>query len=258
MLLGAPETTQYDLRFRLLDIPVRVHPLFWLVMLLISGEPHDLRAAAVFVACAFVSILVHEFGHGLCSRAVGREPDGIVLYAMGGLCYYPSGGQSPLARFLVLAAGPGAGFLLLFLVLSVGSLWLGILPADAMALVGVGPGNVLAALRKLPTASPAIAEGFYSLLAINFWWGVLNLLPIWPLDGGQMAQVIFGQVKPRESSRWTHALSIVAAGLIAAWVANQGRLLTACWFGYFAYVNYQMLRSVHSAYLSGDDARWWR
>ena len=36
-MLGLAAPTPYDLRFRLLDIPVRVNPLFWLVMAILSG-----------------------------------------------------------------------------------------------------------------------------------------------------------------------------------------------------------------------------
>lgn len=258
MFFGAAETTAYDLRFRLLDIPVRVHPLFWLVMLLISGEGNRLSAAAVFVVCAFISILVHEFGHGLSSRALGSEPDGIVLYAMGGLCYTHFDRQTPLGRLLVLAAGPGAGFLLLGLVLAWASAGLGIAPADALAYVGVGNGDPVAAFRRIASTQPALSEALHSLLYINFWWGVLNLLPIWPLDGGQIASVLLGAVDRRNGQRWAHFLSIVTVGLIAYWFVEQGRFLPAIWFGYFGYVNYQMLQSMQRPYLSGDDWDSWR
>jgi membrane-associated protease RseP (regulator of RpoE activity) len=257
MFFGAAETTAYDLRFRILDIPVRVHPLFWLVMLLISGQPHDLTAAFVFVACAFVSILVHELGHGITSRILGREPDGIVLYAMGGLCYTPAERQSPLARLLVLAAGPGAGFLLLAVVLVWGSLVLGIGPAQSFAFIGVGTGDPIFAFRRLAAAPPVAVEVFHSLLYINFWWGVLNLLPIWPLDGGQIAGVVLGAFDRRNGQRWAHILSIVTAGLLAYWFVEQERYLTAIWFGYFGYVNYQMLQSMQRSYLSGNDWGTW-
>ena len=39
MFFGAAETTAYDLKFRLLDIPVRVHPWFWIATVLLNGDP---------------------------------------------------------------------------------------------------------------------------------------------------------------------------------------------------------------------------
>src|SRR3954468_9177048 len=96
-MLGTPETTAYDLRFRLSGIPVRIHPLFWLVMALLGYQPGNLPALLVFVAVAFLSILVHEFGHGLMARAFGDSP-AILLYGMGGLCTTAAGRQTPGQR----------------------------------------------------------------------------------------------------------------------------------------------------------------
>jgi Zn-dependent protease len=259
MLLGSPDVTPYDLRFRLLDIPVRVHPLFWLVMLLISGHPKDLTAAAVFVACAFVSVLVHELGHGLSGRAVGDEPIGIVLYAMGGFCAFDPGRQSPVQRLLVLISGPGAGFVLLTLVLAAANATYGIAPADAMALIGVGhPNDFRAMIQFLRSTPPLSLHALHALLFINFWWGVLNLLPIWPLDGGQITGVVLGMVNRRDGARWGHVVSLLTAALIALWWASREQYLMAFWFGYFGYVNYQMLQTMYGSYRYGDEGEWWR
>jgi Zn-dependent protease len=257
MLLGSPENTAYDLRFRLLDIPVRVHPLFWLVMVLISGQPNSLKGAAVFVACAFISVLVHEMGHGLSSRATGSEPVGIVLYAMGGYCQFIPRAQTPTQRLFVLFMGPGAGFLLMAVVLAVGNAMYGIHPADALAIFGVGHGDPLAALLHLP-AAPVLRMAFLDFVEINFWWGVLNLMPIWPLDGGQASGVILGVVNPRHGNRWGHVLSLVTAGGIAAWMFSQHQYMMALWFGYFGFINYQILQTLQSSYRFTDDTEWWR
>jgi Zn-dependent protease len=263
-MLGVPEATAYDLRFRLLNIPVRVNPWFWIVMLFISRNASDptgrsLMPVFVFVACAFVSILVHEFGHALSARGVGREPGGIVLYGMGGLCFYENGGLSPLARVLILAAGPGAGFALLGLVLGLAKTQFGIEPADAMALIDVGSGDAGRAVFTLMNRSPALFFGLHFLLYINFWWGVFNLLPIWPLDGGQITGVVLGVVNPRQGTRWAHIVALFTAGGIAVWFASRDQFLMAVWVGYFGYINYQMLQSLQRAYgYVVDDDRWRR
>ena len=56
MLLGSPEVTPYDLRFRLFRIPIRVHPLFWLIMLILGAHAGELvlairRIDGVFIGC---------------------------------------------------------------------------------------------------------------------------------------------------------------------------------------------------------------
>jgi stage IV sporulation protein FB len=235
MLLGSPEVTPYDLRFRLLRIPVRVHPLFWLIMLLISGDLDNRNptGAAVFVACAFLSILVHEMGHGLSSRLMGEEPIGITLYAMGGFCAFHQMRLSPWRRLLVLFSGPGAGFLLLGAVFAYG------------VYVGV-------------PESPALSEAYWSLIRINLVWGVLNLFPLWPLDGGQMLGVVLGMFSARNGMRWAHVVSLLVAGGLAVCLFSFHEYMMALWFGYFGFINYQVLQTLHYAYHSADDGEWWR
>jgi membrane-associated protease RseP (regulator of RpoE activity) len=277
-MLGSPSETPFDLRFRLLGIPVRVHPLFWLVMLMIGGSAGTDRAVVVFVVCAFVSVLVHEMGHGLAARATGYEPLGIVLYAMGGYCTLDPREQSPAQRLFVLLMGPGAGFILLALVLIAARASYGVSPADALSMftmgedgdpisfilrrvlrvIGLDGGNFFNAIRRLPP-NPIQRMSFVSLLEINFLWGVLNLLPIWPLDGGQSTEVVLKQANPRNARWWTHVVSIVAAGAIAMWWVSRSDFLLALWFGYFALVNYQMLRGIQRTWSHrADDPEWWR
>ena len=77
-MFGASETP-YDLRFQLLGIPVRDPSL------VLAGRGHAGLAGPrtspvvlIWVGCVFVSILVHEYGHGLTARAFGSPPS-IVL-----------------------------------------------------------------------------------------------------------------------------------------------------------------------------------
>ena len=84
MLLGEPPESQYDLHFSLLGIPVRVHPYFWLVSVLMGWNQGDAKLALLWVAAVFVSILVHEMGHALVIRYYGWSPR-VTLYSFGGL-----------------------------------------------------------------------------------------------------------------------------------------------------------------------------
>ena len=97
-------TTPYDLRFRFLDIPVRIHPLFWLISAVLGFRDNNLPAVAIWVGCVLVSILVHEYGHGLMAKRFHGLPS-IVLYGLGGLCY-SQGERTPGQRLAVLFAGP--------------------------------------------------------------------------------------------------------------------------------------------------------
>ena len=79
MILGEPRPTQYDLTFSMLGFPIRVHPAFFLVPLLMgssftayaSHPDLNLNAGVILVIVAvvfFLSILVHEMGHALAFR----------------------------------------------------------------------------------------------------------------------------------------------------------------------------------------------
>src|SRR5579875_2541086 len=116
-MLGASETP-YDLRFRALGIPVRVHPFFWLVAAMLGWQNENIPVVLIWVGCVFVSILVHEYGHGLMARAFGASPS-IVLHGFGGLCIYQPDRQTPRQRLAVLLCGPGAGFVLCLAVMLV-------------------------------------------------------------------------------------------------------------------------------------------
>jgi stage IV sporulation protein FB len=236
---GIPLETRYDLRFQLLGIPVRVHPMFWLVTALLgSGEERlDIPAIAVWVVCVLVSILVHEFGHGLMARLFGYSAS-IVLFGMGGLCYSEAERQGPWQRLAVLISGPGAGFVL------AGCLFAGLLLAGGDS-----------------SLSPLGREVVTNLLVINILWGILNLFPIWPLDGGQMTGVVLAMLNRRNGMGWAHVISLVTAGLLGAmcmiWFHN---LFMTVFFGYFAITNYQMLQAhrQRTRYGLDDDDRWRR
>jgi Zn-dependent protease len=237
-----------------------VHPLFWLVMALLSGRGNDLKGVLIFIACAFVSILVHEFGHGLASRFFGEEPNSIVLYSMGGYCECHMERMSKWQQVAVLAWGPGAGFLLLGLVLLAGRVAFGVSPIDSVARLGFGPGDPAAV--DLHIQNRTIFLIYLLLIYINLMWGILNLFPIWPLDGGRITESLLTMYNRRNGRRWAHAVSLVTAGLLALWQFRQGNFFQAVFFAYFAFVNYQMLQSLHDYARYGDPygdgADWWK
>jgi Zn-dependent protease len=234
-MLGMPEPTAYDLRFRLLGIPVRVHPFFWLCAALIRGND-PLSYILMWIPCVFVSILVHEFGHGLMSRVFRYSPS-IVLYGMGGLCYSEAERQTPWQRLAVLIAGPGAGLLLFLMV------WGGLFA------VGHYPRN------------PVAREIVFNLLSINLWWSIFNLFPIWPLDGGQITGVVLTMFNRRKGMNWTHVISLVLAGLLGLWAFQANQFLLGIFLALFAVLNFQILQAQHHAAKYGaveDDADWWK
>jgi Zn-dependent protease len=279
-MLGT-STTPYDLKFRLLDIPVRIHPMFWLISAILGWHDQNMELVVLWIACMFVSILVHEFGHALAARHFGQSP-WILLYGLGGLCYSERQGTKG-QRLAVILSGPGAGFVLFLIVLVVWSLLYGITPLQHFVLVshivGLGAGPVAAAFALLggtpegldfnglierfgPLDGGNLAYvAYHNLVWINLLWTLVNLLPIWPLDGGQACQTILSVVDRKNGVRRSHVIALITAGILAVIVGvRTSDLFLTFFFGMFAFMNYQILQSMHNARAMGidDGDDWWR
>jgi stage IV sporulation protein FB len=256
MLLREPEPTAMDLRWRMFGIDVRVHPLFWLISAFLGwsyyaaagGGPRGLAFVSLWVLCVFVSILIHELGHVVAGRWFGASGH-IVLHALGGLaigCNAPSRWQ----RIVISLAGPGAQFLLL------GVVMLGYYP-------------VLRAIEGTDYFV-SVYVVFEMLWFINLAWALLNLMPIYPLDGGQVSMELCQGASPRQGRRYALILSIVVAVTLALHIvlAARGTVLipwipfewtpgplTALFFFLFAVQNYQALQEEDNNRRNWDDDR---
>jgi len=189
--------TPYDLRWRMFGIHVRVHPLFWVGAAAVCWDWLHFGIAHLLVAmaCVFFSILLHEMGHVLMGRVFGTHGD-IILWAFGGLAVHSADVRRRWQRIAVLLAGPGIQLVL----------W-GLLRL-ALEYSPLPPHS--------PWAAPTLLETMVDwLLWINLYWALLNLLPIWPLDGGQITRELLGAVTPRNAVRLSLQLSIGLAALLA-------------------------------------------
>ena len=242
-MLVEPGLTRYDLHFRLFGFPVRVHPLFWLLSILLGADTLKIgpEYLLIWVAVVFASILVHELGHGLAFRRFGVRSN-IVLYSFGGLAIPWSGIRERWRRIAVSLAGPGAGFLL----------------------YGLVYGSNLAFDWAGREASLLVRAAYGSLVFVNLYWGLLNLLPVIPLDGGRVSEEVCTGVWPRNGPAIAYQISMLVAGLISIYsllwaVAPEqalklylelpwwlrlpiGGLWTALMFGLLAYMSYQALQ----------------
>jgi len=145
-------------------IPILIYPTFWLVAAVIgflySG---NFIGTAIWVGIIFVSVLFHELGHALTAFAFGLKPR-IELVAMGGLTFH-NGDSLPLwKRFFIVLDGPLFGFLL-FLIATI--------------------------LLQVPSiAMTKMASVLTLVQVVNLFWTIVNLIPVIPLDGGQLLRVI--------------------------------------------------------------------
>lgn len=272
MLLLEPTETPYDLKWRMFGIHVRVHPMFWLVSLLMGSNALELglQFLAAWVACVFVSILVHELGHVFVGRLFGAYGY-IVLYGFGGLAV----GSNRLARrrerIAVSFGGPLAGFVFLgviFLVLGLrdASLLPGYLELARTMLGLPFSGDESTALAVVRIMARGRMEFFIieSLIFINLLWGLVNLLPVWPLDGGQISRDLCEGFLQERGLNLSLGISLVVAGLLAlhSILAINGRPLlpipmgsayTAILFGLLALQSFQLLQQAHARRRWTDD-----
>jgi Zn-dependent protease len=256
MLIGEPPPTQADLHFRVLGFPVRVHPFFWIATLLLAlggradkgGDPLDVL---IWVAVVFVSILIHELGHAAMQRTYGGHP-WITLYSFGGLASCNDCDRSSARQIIISLAGPVAGFLLATLIilglqLTGHSFGFVSLP-ERMDLAAKGVERALIqplglfAVYFEPVGSPVLNHVIAKLLEVNILWGIMNLLPVYPLDGGQIARELFSLGNPRAGIIQSLQLSIGTAILLALYALYNDSLYLCLMFGYLAYASFQTLR----------------
>jgi stage IV sporulation protein FB len=253
VFLQEPNRTPYDLSFSVLGFPVRVHPFFWLMCLLMGGTT-DAKGAVITILVFFVSILVHELGHALMIRRFGRECH-IVLYGMGGLAiegsgnpyassYHPRGERrTPWEQIYISLAGPMAGFILAGIVLVFAKGIGGHL--EPTWFYNVVPGYFI---FPGPKISVELAIVLNALLYINIWWGVINLLPVYPLDGGQIAMQLLTMQDRHGGLVRCLQLSIavgIGTAIFAIAVMGRGGWYTALLFGSLAASNYINYMQIH-------------
>lgn len=211
-MLGRAGETQFDFRFQIFGIPVRIHPLFWAMAAFVVWRSTDDNGEKFLgILCVLISILVHELGHSLSLRWFGFRSE-IVLHGMGG--YATSTQLSTWRRVWVSFAGPLAGFLL----------------------YGLTYGTLIAFRIWYPQAfdSNAILYCAGMLLWINLYWGLLNLVPCLPLDGGNIMEALVTRYFPSRAPERVLQISILASGAVAVYALNHmpGMRFLLFMFGY--------------------------
>lgn len=237
-----PGHTRFDLNFHVFGIPVRVHPLFWLMALFFGGLSGNLFAMLIWVLVVFASILIHELGHALTMRFFGQSSR-VVLYWGGGLAMpdtiFGSYGSALTAneQVLMLLAGPGAGFL--FAGLTLGGVLLMGGSVGMMLLYGFVPFPAV----SLPSTFMWTGAIIGTILWVNIFWGFINLVPAFPLDGGQVARHLWVKADRWDGVRKSLWLSVVTGALMAViGLGVMQSMYVALLFGLLAFQSYQTLQ----------------
>lgn len=237
-------TNRGELRFRIFGVPVRVQPLFWLSTILL-GYNSDPRRLLLWISVCFFSILIHEMGHVAAFRAFGEDGE-VILYGLGGLAI-PTRRTRPRTAFsqvIISAAGPAAGFCAAAVV-SVVAISLG-------AKMSLGFNMMIPFIgaqfpRDVITDRLYQAVAINELLYVNFYWGLVNLLPIYPLDGGHVSSALFTVKNGVAGFRYALILSAIVAGTLALLGWYAGSVYVTCMFGLLALGSVQTIRSMPRA-----------
>ena len=182
--------------FHLGKIAVRVHPM----LLMLWGASFLLGQAWAFSGC-LAALLLHECGHWFAARCLKIPVLAIELSPLGGFMTLENAESLPCIRGVLLsAAGPAFSLLGCFLAAQIGHL-----PADAL-----------------------FAQSFARACLLLF---LINLLPVLPLDGGNIARHVFSHFLPwQRVSRWLYMLSYLFSLFfccLSLYFAFQGRLILA-------------------------------
>jgi len=178
----------------------------------------------------FGIVLLHEFGHALACRQTGGEADSIMLWPLGGVAFVRPPDR-PGAHLWSIAAGPLVNVALVPVF-------------EIIHLVAWQSG---AAFR-----SPDLNHFFEMLRYINYGLLIFNLLPVYPLDGGQILRSLLwfplGRIRSLQIATAVGFLGGVAIGLAALYMSS-------IWIGILAFflISQAMNGWRHAAALAAAD-----
>ena len=209
-------------------IPISIYPTFWLFAALIGYlNSMSLIGTLIWVAIIFISVLFHEFGHALTALLFGQKPR-IELVALGGLTSHDGHKLSFWKQFFIVLNGPLFGFILVIiatLLLHISSLSQGMM------------GSVLALMRF-----------------VNLFWTIANLLPVMPLDGGQILRVILERIFGHKGFKYALLVSIGVAIAISLFFFLTKAFLVGSLFFLLAFQSYDTFRRTrHLSETDRDD-----
>lgn len=213
--------------FSVLGVPVRVEPPFFFLVLIFGyllylgpEHPHGITLFALWIPLVTGAVLLHELGHALVARAYGLTPF-VVLHGFGGLTAYDAHAHRALShgrRILITLAGPFAGIAL------------GLTALAVRVTVFFPPDSVAAGALD-------------GVLLTTLGWGILNLFPMLPLDGGHVVATVLDKLFGRRGVSFARLASIALALVLAALLATaQGLTPNLLILGALAYMNWRAYR----------------
>jgi Zn-dependent protease len=158
--------------FRFLGVEVFLHWSWFLIAVFEiesrAGKYSSILWNVLEYLALFGIVLTHEYGHALACRQVGGQANQIVLWPLGGVAYVDPP-QRPGATLWSIAAGPLVNVVLL-------PVFFGL--------------TVVASAAKWRQTMPNLDRFLFAILVIDVALLIFNILPIYPLDGGQILRSV--------------------------------------------------------------------
>ncbi|REJ79798.1 MAG: hypothetical protein DWQ34_13540 [Planctomycetota bacterium] len=204
---------------------VRISLWFPIVALILCVNLKDLRLGLIVTLLLFAIVIIHEFFHVFAARWTGGSADEILMWPAGGLARTRPA-DTFRSEFLTAAAGPFSNLLFC----------LALTPAVSAA--GWPPG----VFHPFELAAVSVEETVVSDLAVlafdlNWLLLLVNLLPVYPLDGGQMLLAVLARRGDRETARFTALRIGMAVGIVGAVL---GLVFDAVWLVFLGFLVFSM------------------
>lgn len=196
------------LKFRFFGVPMRIHLSFLLIAFFGLGLFEGWELVPWTLGVLF-AVLLHESGHAFTARAFGATGVTVTAFALGGYTTWrPTRPVGPGGRFLISAAGSAFG-------IAAG------LPIWIMDRQGT--------LDGLPRA---LDIGLWAFMLAALVWGVLNWVPVLPLDGGHMTQSLLEMLWPSRAAQIAKAISIIVGGALILLAVRYEQYFLAFFLGF--------------------------
>lgn len=196
-------------------IPIRVKFGFLAIASIIAMvSANSVATFAVWFLVIFASVLVHELGHAIAALIFGKKP-AIELNIMGGITYFYAQDLKKWKQFIIVLNGPLMGFgLYLFASSQLGS-----------------------------QVNGSLSAYIYTAIAhINLFWTLLNLLPMLPLDGGQLIRIICEAVFKNKGLYAASIFSLAFSCIFALIGFLLGQFLFGAILFLFCFQNFELAR----------------
>lgn len=211
-----------------IDVDVNFIFLVLIFVVLNYNPQQGIQYALIWIPVLFVSVLIHELAHASTIGMLGFGPSEIRLNGMGGATFNQRRAK-PWQDLLISVSGPLSNFALALL-----SYWI---------------------IRNVAVASTdkMLIALMPRLFLANIFWGLFNLIPVPPLDGGHATRELF-RIFLSEKNAFVVSIwiAMIVGGLVVAAALFRGQYFVALYIAWFVYMAFQQWQNYKQRGIPGD------